>query len=703
MPLDREQYNSSNPTSFPSISVDNGILVGDTVSTQNITGKILYSGTGTTYIPVGISTVVANSVAYQATAPSNPSVGQIWVDSSSNNTNYDPNLIRRKTIVATGGQTAFTADLAFTDGYEQVFLNGLLLTRNTDYTTVNSIQVNLVVAAVVNDVIDILSITNLNAIQATGALTTSNTFTGAQIFSASNAAITPITVNGAFNQTGDLLDINNYSGTRLLTIDSSGYLAFRSSVSSVYDNNIDGSVSAYWSAQFSSVNGSAKALLGSSSPQTSFVGFSGQNLASKQIISSYLYGTLSDTTSGAEKGVLVFLTKPSGTNATERMRITDTGSVGIGTNSPFGRLDINTDAGVTSSIAIQSGAQSRFWISAAATPNNYFTIGGNGVSAPSYGSIIMDTGGRVAMGTTLETTKTPVSGATLQVNVQNGGESAAWFKNFGGTTTSPTETTDWPQPVLGLTAYGNFYLQTMLNFGLPGDGLYHTDDSIWNFKLNGVTSTGWDVNSTTPINTSAGTGAGPVGLQLLGPGNLRIGSVNAYNIYFRTNGQDNVMINSSGYLMAGYSTSQGTYRLQVNGTAFLQGGYTTSDIKYKEKIKPLTNGLNLINALKPVEFSWKDQNHITDENGKILREKHEFIEGRDLGFIAQDVEKAFKDKEWLSTIVKENKREAVKDNEGNILIEEENFLGISHNHIIAILVSAVQELTERLKKVEDNK
>jgi hypothetical protein len=222
MPLDREQYTSSTPTSFPSISVDNGVIVGDTISTQNTTGKILYSGTGTTYIPVGISTVVANSVAYQATAPTNPSVGQIWVDSSSNNTNYDPNLIRRKTIVATGGQTAFTADLAFTDGYEQVFLNGLLLTRNTDYTTTNSIQVNLNVAAVVNDVIDILSVTNLNSVSGSTATTTTNTFTGAQTLTPSNAAITPLTINGAFNQTADLLDINNYSTNNLFKIDAYG-------------------------------------------------------------------------------------------------------------------------------------------------------------------------------------------------------------------------------------------------------------------------------------------------------------------------------------------------------------------------------------------------------------------------------------------------------------------------------------------------
>ena len=226
MPLDREKYNNVDPISTPSISVDNGIIVGDTVSTSQITnGKILYSLNSRTYIPVGISTVVANSVAYQPTQPINPSIGQIWIDSSSNNTSFDPNIIRRKTFTATGGQTAFIADYSFTDGYEQVFLNGLLLVRNSDYTTVNSIQVNLNVAAVVNDIVEIVAITNLNAVGAAGALTTSNTFTGEQNFTPSSATIVPITINGAFNQTANLINIKNYSGSTLFTINSAGQIS----------------------------------------------------------------------------------------------------------------------------------------------------------------------------------------------------------------------------------------------------------------------------------------------------------------------------------------------------------------------------------------------------------------------------------------------------------------------------------------------
>ena len=329
MPLDKEQYTSTNPTSFPSISVDNGLLVGDTLSTQNITGKILYSGTGTTYIPVGISTVVANSVAYQATAPSNPSVGQIWVDSSSNNTNYDPNLIRRKTIVATGGQTAFTADLAFTDGYEQVFLNGLLLTRNTDYTTVNSIQVNLVVAAVVNDVIDILSITNLNSVGAAGALTTSNTFTGAQTFTPSSAAITPITINEAFNQTGDILNINNYSGTNLLKIDKSGNIltsgyALIGKTSNAYAT-LDVNGSFHTSSNFNGgTSGYGDGLI------------IGQNSINGAAEIAYFHGNPAFASNGGHR----FLQKTGTSTARSLMYMRGDGNVGIGTDSPGYTLDV---------------------------------------------------------------------------------------------------------------------------------------------------------------------------------------------------------------------------------------------------------------------------------------------------------------------------------------------------------------------------
>lgn len=360
MPLDKPVYNSTNPSSFSSISVDNGILVGDTISTQNISnGKILYSLNNTTYIPVGISNVVANSVAYSPTAPTNPSVGQLWVDSSSNNTNYDPNLIRRKTIVATGGQTAFTADLAFTDGYEQVFVNGILIVRNTDYTTVNSIQINLVVPALVNDIIDILSITNLNSVGAAGALTTSNTFTGSQVISPSNAAITPLTINGAFNQNADLLDIKNYSGTALVSVLPNGNVGIGTSSPTqslhVSGSNIriDGTTSegglymfrAGGNApdlRFETSNGSianpTASVSGMNAGQIHFQSYDGSQYLDRAGIFGYVDGAVS---TGNVPTALRFFT--GSTTLSEIVRISSAGQVGIATTSPNKTLTVQGD------------------------------------------------------------------------------------------------------------------------------------------------------------------------------------------------------------------------------------------------------------------------------------------------------------------------------------------------------------------------
>lgn len=135
---------------------------------------------------------------------------------------------------------------------------------------------------------------------------------------------------------------------------------------------------------------------------------------------------------------------------------------------------------------------------------------------------------------------------------------------YGGTSASPTEIADWPYPVLSLRGYGDFYLQTMISFGLPGDADYQANDNIWNFKLNGVNANGWDNNGNLTPKTSTDS---TVGLQLLGPGNLRIGSVNAKNVYIRTNNSDRVTVDSSGNMtVTGYVYAPGSV-VQVQATA----------------------------------------------------------------------------------------------------------------------------------------
>ena len=72
---------------------------------------------------------------YQTTAPTSPEVGQIWIDSDDEVDVFDKNIIRRQTFTAVAEQDTFTTDIQFIPGYEQVFMNGILLLRTTDYTT----------------------------------------------------------------------------------------------------------------------------------------------------------------------------------------------------------------------------------------------------------------------------------------------------------------------------------------------------------------------------------------------------------------------------------------------------------------------------------------------------------------------------------------------------------------------------------------
>lgn len=134
----------------------------------------------TAFVKTEISNSVQPGAVYQTSAPSSPAVGQIWIDSDEDVTTFDSNIIRRKAITATAGQTVFTADLPFIDGFEQIFMNGLLLVKTTDYATSGGNTVTLTSGAAVSDVIEIVSVTGANSIETytqaeTNALLAANT------------------------------------------------------------------------------------------------------------------------------------------------------------------------------------------------------------------------------------------------------------------------------------------------------------------------------------------------------------------------------------------------------------------------------------------------------------------------------------------------------------------------------------------------
>jgi hypothetical protein len=176
-----------------------------------------------------------------------------------------------------------------------------------------------------------------------------------------------------------------------------------------------------------------------------------------------------------------------------------------------------------------------------------------------------------------------------------------------------------------------------------------------------------------PVNSGSGSLYCPGGgsLTLLAYNQPGITLYEDSEIQFKTgSGTDRMRITSVG-LLVGYTSSNGAYKLQVNSQIFATSStIATSDGRYKENVNSISGGLDIIDALRPVSFDWKE--HAV----------HNFPEGKTIGFIAQEVKEALQDYEWVDNLVKTNYNEDL----------DEEFLGIAEGNIIPLLVSAVKEL-----------
>ena len=163
-------------------------LTGTPAAPTATTGTNTTQIATTAFVQAEIDASVQPGALYQTTAPTSPEIGQIWIDSDEDVTTFDSNIIRRKAITATAGQTVFTADLPFIDGFEQIFMNGLLLVKTTDYATSGGNTVTLTSAAAASDIIEIVSVTGANSV---------NTYTQAEVNAllAANTSVAPLSIS----------------------------------------------------------------------------------------------------------------------------------------------------------------------------------------------------------------------------------------------------------------------------------------------------------------------------------------------------------------------------------------------------------------------------------------------------------------------------------------------------------------------------
>lgn len=117
---------------------------------------------GTEWVAIGQEAVLA-PVKYQATAPSSPATGDIWIESDVDVPSIDSSQFLRWRKTMAGGETSLSGNddsslpLRYTPGYEQLYINGVLQVRGGDYTATTGTTVTGLTALVANDVVEIFS------------------------------------------------------------------------------------------------------------------------------------------------------------------------------------------------------------------------------------------------------------------------------------------------------------------------------------------------------------------------------------------------------------------------------------------------------------------------------------------------------------------------------------------------------------------
>ncbi|WP_400078140.1 tail fiber domain-containing protein [Winogradskyella sp. R77965] len=190
-----------------------------------------------------------------------------------------------------------------------------------------------------------------------------------------------------------------------------------------------------------------------------------------------------------------------------------------------------------------------------------------------------------------------------------------------------------------------------------------TDNEPLSFKVNNVS-----VGELDPINDNLYFGRRLIINPINGESNLAIGhNALAANISGDNNtaiGYDAQIPNSSDSNQVRIGNTDVTY-------AGIQVAWTiTSDAKWKENIRALPYGLDLVSQLKPVDYVRKNNNAKT----------------REIGFVAQDVENL------LTKIGYSDQGLLSKDDSGN--------LSLRYNDLIPLLTKAIQDLTARIEMLE---
>jgi hypothetical protein len=315
-----------------------------------------------------------------------------------------------------------------------------------------------------------------------------------------------------------------------------------------------------------------------------------------------------------------------------RLVVNSAGNVGIGTTSPSRRLEITTVGNSEIGLRSSDGA------------GRLYTLSSNGNSSGNRFDIVDQTAGNVRFsilsgGNIGISTAAPLQ--TLDVNgrmrvgggVIQSGDTAVTTTNDLGLYSMTSG--NWMRLV---TNNAPIHFFTNSTQGISGSPTANSMAMTIAANGNVGVGTGSPTHKLTMagnsrLTSAAAWGAGQEALLYLGDSTNFFGAIQGLGVRLRYAGGTNVDFDDNGNV--GINQFDPQYRLEVGGdiraTGFVRGTafVNTSDGRFKQNIAPFANALDTILGLRGVSYDWNRDDW----------KDREFPVGKQIGFIAQEVEK----------------------------------------------------------------
>ncbi len=467
----------------------------------------------------------------------------------------------------------------------------------------------------------------------------------------------------------------------------------------------------------------------------SFYGHDGAGIYRSSYIASHVDATPSIGTHTV-RGRLEFYTTGAGnSDSTERMRIDSSGNVGIGTSSPVSILQVGGNNLTVPSWTTQG---SHLYIPGVTSTDSTGsgTIASRTVASIGTHTFAAANAETITTASTLLIASSPSAGTNVTITnplaLQVGSGNSAFLGNVGAGTTSPMTTLHVSEPSLGAGARGiSNELITSSSTGGPGLGMYRARGTaaaktavqasdglgyIWASGYNGTsyplpsnpigiyfyTTEAWDAShgggGMSFVTTANGATNGATRMTISSNGGVGIGTTTPSTLLHVSHstgltagtvfdspygqmqffpgwsdsyayieiGNSNFTANSNGLRLTGYNGNpMPALYLTATNTYYTGTLTSSSDIRLKENVKPLDGALEKALKIPGVSFDWKNPERRKEQ-------------GRQIGVIAQDVEKQFPE------LVKEMDN---ADKDATL----KKIKTVDYSHLSAVVLQAIHE------------